>query len=234
MKYIMILFAIILFIIFYYEIKVLYTKHISKELILETIPYENLSNDYTKTMLVLGDSTAVGVGASNKYESIPGLLADKLNIAYTENYAVSGAKVENLNSQVDQIKRDSYDVVLVQIGANDIVARNNAKTVSAELETILTKLSSKSQKIIFLTAGNMGSPWVIPFFLEEYYTNLTLSYQSKFESLADKLGITFVSLYEDESVDPFVKNPEKYYSRDRFHPSSAGYAHWFEKVSESL
>ena len=230
MKYLIIFTIIILLVVLYYGGKVIYTKHISGKLISKTTLYKNESGDYTKTLLVLGDSTAVGVGATDKNDSVPALVASKIGATYTENYAVSGAEVGQLDDQIKHIKRDRYDMILVQIGANDILARNDVLVVSIDLERVLTDLKSKTNKLVFLTAGNMGDPEVIPFFLKSYYTNLTLSYHSSFEKIAEKLGITYVNLYEDASIDPFTLDPDTYYASDKFHPSSAGYAHWFKKV----
>ena len=234
MRYILLPLLVIGLTLLYYILRIIHTKSISKELMRATTLYNNESNDYTKTLLILGDSTAVGVGASTSTDSIPALLAKKINATYVENHAVSGSVVASLPQQIQKIKRGHYNVILVQIGANDIVARNDVVEVNAQLEVLLTNLRTKADTLIFFSAGNLGGARAIPFFLKPYYRNLSLDYHKYFQALADKLRITYVNLYEDPKVDPFITNSETYFARDGFHPSSQGYARWFEMIEKKL
>ena len=62
-----------------------------------------------RSMLVLGDSTAVGVG-SEPEKSVPGRLARYLS-ASVESYAESGGVTRDLLPQSQQARKDYYDLV---------------------------------------------------------------------------------------------------------------------------
>ena len=234
MKYFLIMTGIVLIALLFIFLRVRYYIHISKNLINNTVKFSNTSNDTTKTLLVLGDSTAYGVGASHNKDSLPALIASSTGATYVENHSISGAKIEDLPAQLEKIKKDQYDIIVLQIGANNIVARDNIDKESQKLEEIIKKLQKVSKRIIFLTAGNVGGAPAIPFPLRSYYRNLTLAYHEKFQILGDKLGVVYVNLYDEPSIDPFILHPEVYFAADMFHPSSDGYKLWFSKIKKYL
>ncbi len=234
MKYLFIFIGILLIAAFLFFIQVRYYAHISKALIEDTVKFTNESADTKKTLLVLGDSTAYGVGASKSEDSLPALVASFVGATYTENYSISGAKIEDIASQRKNIKRDKYDLILLQIGANNIVARDNVDESSKKLELILKDIQTLSGRVVLVTAGDVGGAPAIPFPFRSYYRNLTISYHEKFQALGDKLGVTYVNLYDEPEVDPFILQPEVYFAEDMFHPSSEGYKLWFAKVKKQL
>ena len=74
-------------------------------------------------VLILGDSTGVGVGASLPEESIAGLLAADYPQADVVNISESGARIAEA---IDQAKRCNaaamhFDVAILHVGGNDIV-----------------------------------------------------------------------------------------------------------------
>src|SRR4051812_3988360 len=101
-------------IVFYIRLRV------SRELVRSTKGFQNISDDHTKSLLVIGDSTGVGVGASRPEESIAGLLSSVMGATYTENVAVSGSVVADLAAQIERAQLEHYNMILVQIGANNI------------------------------------------------------------------------------------------------------------------
>lgn len=234
MKQFVFLIIFVVVVILYFYLQIVYARHLTDVIKEHTVIYKNESGDTKKTLLVLGDSTAVGLGAATTSDSIPALVAKKINATYTENYAISGSVVDSLPSQIRHMKRDHYNLIFIQIGANDIAGRHDVLEVSNTLEKRLFELSKKADHVVFLTAGNMGGVPAIPFFLHPYYKNLTLKYHSYFQNIADKLHVTYVNLYEDPSIDPFVTDSEHYFAKDGFHPSSLGYAHWFKKIEPKL
>lgn len=207
---------------------------VSKKLIHAATPYSLSSNDLSKTLLVLGDSTAVGVGARSASDTVPAKVSHLFHSTYVENYAISGAVVADLTKQIANAKQKKYDVILVQIGANDMIRFRNADATTKELENILENLKEKSATIILLSAGNLGGAPLIPHPFRKIYTNLNLRYHANFEEMSKRLGIIYVNTYSDPSVDPFMLNPQKYFAGDSFHPSSDGYEIWFEKVKQKI
>ena len=96
------------------------TTAISMQLIGKTTPFQLVTANAEFPVLVLGDSTAVGVGANQMSESLPALFAQHVRATQVENYASSGTTVRELSSQIAHAKRSHYQYILVQIGANDV------------------------------------------------------------------------------------------------------------------
>ena len=225
--------TILVIIILYYALTVRHKIAISKKIVQATMPFDMITSDKTKSVLVLGDSTAYGVGANNKDESVPGLFSKKVEATYVENYAVSGAVVKDLRSQIAQAKSDKYDYVLVQIGGNDIVAGHDPGQTTEELGQILKTLPAHT-KLVVICCGSVGDVTIIPWFFRSYYANLTLQYHTEFGKVIPQIGGIYVNLYDEPSVNPFLKYPEIYLAKDEFHPSTKGYELWFKKIEKIL
>lgn len=205
----------------------------SQRLMEREAPYRKESTDYSKTLLVLGDSTGVGVGATTPEDSVAGRVATYIGATYVENYAKSGAAVEELPKQIENAKRDRYDVILVHIGGNNILAGNDPKPVAARLTEILKTLPPAG-KVIVLSAGNIGGATIFPHPVRLFHMWLTLTYHKHFARAVAQAHATYVNLYEPLHADPFLRDPQRYLAEDGLHPSGEGYALWFEKVKAAL
>jgi lysophospholipase L1-like esterase len=206
---------------------------IASVMMAEAVPYEALTTDFTKTLLILGDSTGVGSGAARPEESIAGRLAPLIGATYIENQAKNGAAVEDLSTQIQHLRLSRYDFILIQIGGNDILAFHNPKKMAYMLDKILNTLPDAG-KIVLTSAGNVGGATLIPLVARPLYTFMTLRMHKEFGKLAKKRGITYVNLFIPPSKDPFVKNPDLHLSPDGLHPSSEGYGVWFEQIKKAF
>lgn len=229
----LILVFIILTFFAYYSFKIMGTVKVSRTLIRDSKPFSIESEDNSKTMLVLGDSTAAGVGASSPEASVPGLVATLIKATDVENYAFSGALISDIPREIARAKRREYDLILVQVGANDIIRFHDADKSAAALSGELKSLPRHS-KLVVIVAGNVGGAAAIPWFLKAYYTHLTIRYHASFAKNIGEMGGTYVNLYTDPSQDPIVLEPKKYLASDGFHPSNFGYMFWFQKVKAAL
>lgn len=209
------------------------TVKVSRVLIRESTPFVMESADMNKTMLVLGDSTAAGVGATSGETSVPGLVAREIKTTAVENYAFSGALISDIPTLLAKAKRAEYDLILVQVGANDIIRFHDADKSAALLAKELKSLP-KHGKLIVIVAGNVGGASAIPWFLKAYYTHLTIRYHASFAKAIGAIGGDYIDLYTDPHLDPIVLEPKKYLAADGFHPSSLGYMLWFEKIKVVL
>lgn len=234
MKYALVVILLVFVVFIGYEyIHLQRTIKISKKIVEKTVPFKKLSVDTSVSLLVLGDSTGVGVGSDNPSETVPALLAETIRATYVENLAVSGAKVQDLEGQIKNIKLEKYDYILVQIGGNNIVAREDANKVGETLQKVYGLLP-ESKQVIHVCCGNVGTTTILPWFVRGYYTKKTLEYHAVFEKVDKDSNVTYVNLYEEKYVDPFVKSPEIYLAADGFHPSGVGYQYWFSKIKPNL
>ncbi len=229
MKFTLYALAILACVALYYGISIYRKIEISKQLIEKSTLFSLVSDDRTKTMLILGDSTAVGVGAEKKEDTTAGRLAAHIGATYAENYSVSGAKVADLQSQISQAKLDHYSVILIHIGANDIIRFRSVKKSGEELRQAMQSLP-EADKVLVATAGNVGGATFFPWFIRPLHTMINRTYHEAFSKIVGEEGGIYVNFYEDPKTDPFVKDPATYLAADGLHPSSDGYRLWHERI----
>ena len=233
MRYLTIILIIVIIYVYYEYTKVNSAILVSKGIVNKTIPFEKITDNTSLSLLVLGDSTAYGVGANSSADSVPALFANYINATHVENLSVSGAKVQDLKSQLQKAKLKKYDYILIQIGGNDIVARNDVGVITNELQDTY-KILPESKQIIHICCGDVGTTTIMPWFVRGYYTKKTLAYHAAFEKLDTDDNVTYINLYDTKDKDPFVKSPELYLAADGFHPSTIGYEYWFSKIKEAI
>src|SRR6202012_1805573 len=97
------------------------------------------------SILVLGDSTAAGVGAQTQDEALPGNLARRLSREW-ERGAKWRAVGENGATTADIVRRylaeataQKYDLIFVSIGANDALTLRSRRAFRRNFRTILRR-----------------------------------------------------------------------------------------------
>lgn len=208
------------------------TLQISETLVNAAMPYERAGSDAVP-MLVLGDSTAVGVGADAPADSVAGRTASYLSATSVENYAVSGAVTADLMGQLARAKLSHYRLILIQIGGNDIIRFHGAEETSRTLSSALEKLPN-ADKVVVISAGDVGGATLFPFFLRPFYTRLNLAYHAAFAETAREHGAIYVNLYDDPGRVKINDDPGTYLAADGLHPSSAGYELWFDAIRPAV
>jgi lysophospholipase L1-like esterase len=226
--------VVILILFLYWGIRFYQKVQVGIGLASRAVAFNNQTGDYRKTLLILGDSTGVGVGAARPEESVAGLLAAGTGSTYVENQAVSGALVAGLPAQVEKAHLAHYDTVLVQIGGNDIIRFHGVTQVSAQLSAMLGILSMRAGRVLLMSAGDVGTTTLFPPILNPFYTRLTLAYHAAFDKVARTYGARYINLYTPPAQDPFVKSPSTYFAADGLHLTSAGYALWYKRLTETV
>lgn len=206
---------------------------VSKRLMEDSKPYEALTTDYDKTLLILGDSTGVGTGASLPEDTVAARLGAYIGATYVENQAKNGAAVEDLSTQIQRLHLSHYDYILIQIGGNDILAFHDASKTAEKLNHLLGTLPDW-ENLIIMSAGNVGGATILPIFARPFYTLTTLAYHKEFSKVAKAHDATYVNLFRKPWKDPFIKEPSQYLADDGLHPSSEGYGLWFEALREEM
>lgn len=184
--------------------------------------------DGGRTMLVLGDSTAVCVGATPE-SSVPGRLSALFD-ASVENYAVSGARIADVSAQIEKAQKETYDIILIHAGANDVIHGTAPENVRKDLEAVLAKASLLSNRVIVLTAGKIGDAPFIPWFVRGFMNARTAHVRDIFIEMATKYKAVYVDIYSRNLN--FAENIPRYYATDQFHLSGEGYGEWFSIVRE--
>lgn len=179
--------------------------------------------------VVLGDSTAAGVGAGTAESSYPADLArmfaeDGRRVELT-GYGVSGTRVADvLEKQVPLIEEMRPDLVFIGIGANDATHLTRLSSVTSAMEEILQRVKSTGARVVVAGAPDMrAAAWQEPLRSLSGWRGRQVA--DAIATAAREAGVSVVPLAE-ETGPYFAEDPQRYNSADLFHPSAEGYQVW--------
>lgn len=203
-------------------------------LILQVTPYEQTVIDGEK-ILVVGDSTGYGTGVSDSRLSIAGLIGNEFPSYSIINNSSNGRSIVGGIEVLRSLQQDDhYELILLQIGANDILQKNDVEKVRTELSTLYVEAKKHSQKVVMLSNGNIGASYAFKGKEAEAYTALSRIFRAVFMETAQLHGVVYIDLFEEPQDDVFVQNPKKYTAFDGLHPTKDGYAVWYQKLQPEL
>lgn len=180
-------------------------------------------------MTVAGDSLALGIGASDSSRGFAFDLFERVHAAHpaseVTNLAIGGATARDvLRLEVPRIRATAATVILVEIGANDLVRRRSASDFARDYRALLDAIrraSPRSTIVLF----NVPDIAVSPIFeraAKPALHRLALAYDAIVAREARRIGAPVVDLFA------FSKragsDPARYFSADQFHPSDEGHA----------
>src|SRR3954447_9703416 len=177
--------------------------------------------------VVLGDSSAVGLGVERSTET-PGVLIAAALAELAERpvrlvrLAVSGAESRDLDPQVDQALAEKPDVALIMIGANDVTTRTRPAVSIRHLEDAVRRLTAAGCEVVVATCPDLGTirPIAQPLrWLARRWSRQLAAAQTI--AVVEAGGRT-VSL--GSVLGPSFASDHTLFSSDEFHPSAAGYA----------
>ena len=189
------------------------------------------------TYVVLGDSTAAGVGAPRD-AGIAVMTARKLTgrrPVTMHNFAVSGAKTADvLRDQLAGAEASRPDLVLISVGANDVTHLTSVGSVRRDIEAIIARLRAANPRVAIVITGSpdMGAPPRIPRLLRPIAAWRTKRLNRMFESVAAARGVTFAPIAAD--TGPSFRRDRSLFADDRFHPNARGYATWLPTLDRAL
>jgi lysophospholipase L1-like esterase len=178
-------------------------------------------------MLIVGDSTAVGTGASAPARSLAGLLAQGHPRLLIDNRARDGATLADVPAQIDSAGR--YDLALVQAGGNDVIRLRDLDAVRRDLERVIALARAHADRVLIMPAGNVGNASMLFPPLSWWMTVRSRALHRHVREVAAQSGAVYVDLFEEREDDPFVQRPGLY-AVDGLHPSDAGYALWLQQL----
>ena len=181
--------------------------------------------------LIVGDSSAVGVGADPAEGSIAGRLASDFPTADVRSIAVSGHKVADAIRQIETLAAEErFDLIVIQIGGNDIVRNTAYKNLETDFPKLFELAKQHSDNVVQLTSGNVGTSKLLPFGTRWLFTLKTKQVRELFIRINQEQGTHYVDLFRNKANDPYAQDPDRYYSDDYFHPSAEGYGDWYTFV----
>ena len=180
------------------------------------------------SFVMLGDSSAAGLGADDPAQTPGALLAAGLaelaqRPVLLTNVAGVGAQSGGLGEQVKQALEARPDVALIIIGANDVTHRVPLSTSVRHLVQAVSTLREAGCEVLVGTCPDLGTIEPIPHPLRWVARRWSRQLAaSQTVGVVERGGRT-VSL--GTLLGPeFALRPSDMFSADRFHPSAHGYA----------
>jgi lysophospholipase L1-like esterase len=178
-------------------------------------------------LLVLGDSTAAGVGAATQADALPGNLARELHAllgrgvewrAIGENGATSRDLLERY---LDAATSAPADVVFLSVGANDALGLRPRWAFRRDIRTLLTALRATSPDATILVSS-LPAFFRFELLPNPLRWNLYLHSQS-LEDAAREVIATTPGAHMSPPPPPYTAG---FFATDLFHPSADGYRDW--------
>jgi lysophospholipase L1-like esterase len=187
-------------------------------------------------LVVLGDSTAAGVGSPTLEESLPVLIAQRVADRLGRPVAVTGLGVSGAvtrdvaEGQVPAVAGLEPDVVVAVVGSNDVTHGTppwRLRDDIAELRAAVGDATGAPLVLagipLFGSADALGRPlrWVV-----DAYANVLRDAQ---RAAAATNGVPFVEIARDAS--PRFSGVPEAMSPDGFHPAPVGYGFWADAIA---
>lgn len=175
--------------------------------------------------LALGDSSAVGIGASSARSGYVGMFAERIEGRLQKkvkviNLGVSGAKTEDvLNKQIPDGIKTKADIVTLSIGTNDLYTDLRLDEILNNFEMIFKRLP----KGTYIAE--------VPYLMWGERDRKGLDINNRLKELANKYDQIMVPLYNPTKEIHFRWDT---YAPDFFHPNDKGYEVWTDSFVEAF
>ncbi|SFN90069.1 Lysophospholipase L1 [Actinomadura madurae] len=186
-------------------------------------------------VVVLGESTAVGVGASLHAEALPGFLAEALRdrlrrgVAWTlsgENGATARRITTGLVPAPDG---SAADLVVVTTGINDLIRRRPLRRWTADMTELIAALRDRYPGARLLVAG---MPPVHRFPALPRPLRSVLGARARAMDLITSEAAA-VGGAVHVPMDEAMARDRRLFAADGFHPSAAGYRAWAQDLARA-
>ncbi len=182
-------------------------------------------------LLVMGDSTALGVGAPSLDQALPGRIAEGLAEGIGRSVAWraigrSGADTPAVIARYLPLAIDrEWDLIVLPLGTNDTMHLVSPWRHRKNLRTIIKQLRRRSPEAPILLSAQ-------PAFRQ--FPSLPEPLRSRLAGLADELEAdagVIIGEFEHVLMTPRPDSyPGDFFASDGFHPSAAGYAAWAGRI----
>lgn len=188
----------------------------------------------TLTLLIIGDSSAAGVGVDHQEHALSGYLTASLAKKFSVKWqliAKTGYTSANIIQALQHHQRpfDHIDYVLIAIGVNDVTSFTGSKRWQKNLITLIERLERQFQtkNIIFSALPPMHLFTALPQPLR-----WLLGARAKY--LNQQMASIIRSKPACHLLHAELPFSEQYLADDKFHPSQAAYKLWAEQAAQLM
>jgi len=198
--------------------------------------FERRSTTQGTSILILGDSTGVGVGANLPEESIAGLLATDFPDANIVNISESGARVSHAFEQARRCLDLGlrFDVAVLHVGGNDIVEATPNDRLAADCDALLIELARVARRTVWLGPPNLGWAPLFPVGYSWVMRERSKAAIAVFAKCARQHGAAFVDFSAPSHATHFGRRRREHFAADGFHPNSSSYRYGYAAAREAM
>ncbi|GLZ11351.1 SGNH hydrolase [Actinomadura sp. NBRC 104425] len=185
-------------------------------------------------LVVIGDSTAVGVGAAAHAEALPGALAAALHRRLGRSVAWSvtgrsGATARRVATDLVPALDGAADLVVITVGINDLIRRRPLKAWAADLSALLTAVRGAYRDAAVLVAG---MPPVHRFPALPQPLRLVIGARARaMDRVMREVALVHGAVHAP--MDEAMARDRRLFAADGFHPSPAGYRAWADDLARA-
>ncbi|MBO1768657.1 protealysin inhibitor emfourin [Agrococcus sp. TF02-05] len=190
-------------------------------------------------LLLVGDSTATGVGADRLEDALAVRLAEQLAALADRSVewriegqegSTSAAVLERHLAVLDRQAHEPWDVILVLVGANDALQLASRRAFTATVRTLLEGLRRHLRPGGLI--GVAGAPQIDTFaWLPQPIRSLLGGHARSLDDALQRLAAAAPDVVHLPT--PAILEPQ-WHASDGFHPSGAGYALWAGLIAPGL
>jgi len=186
----------------------------------------------TLRLLIAGDSAAAGVGAASQEKALCGQLVQRLRHCYTVHWqlsAVTGLDSPGLEQMLSTLAEQSFDVVVISIGVNDVTNLMAPDRWVKWQERLATLIRTRHQpKLIIHSAvppmhGFTALPQPLRWFMGRWAHEMNRRLEAALDTDPQRTLLW-----------PFQKAAPDGLAADGFHPGPIGYDMWAHELSQVI
>jgi lysophospholipase L1-like esterase len=185
---------------------------------------------------VLGDSSVTAPGVAGPHEIWVSLICSRIAETHRvtlRSFAVSGSRVEDLlHDQVEPALVFSPHLVIVSVGANDVIKGVGLRVFERRLDELVATLSDTGALVVLSGVGDIGTIPRLKPPLRNMMTRRSARFDRVHHLVAARYGAHVVEHRRD---DPTIWYSDRaLWSPDLFHVSAAGHRRWADSTWRTL
>lgn len=189
-------------------------------------------------LLVVGESTAVGVGAAHHGEALAGELAARLaaKLDRRASWRVigeNGATARRTLRLLEAAHDAAADLAVVALGVNDVLAQTSAARWQRDVTALVAALHARTgaREVILLEVPPLVHFPALPRPLRDVLGADARRLDAALARVAAQLDAPARRVRHYRFA---FDGAREFFARDGFHPSAHGYARWAELIADRL
>lgn len=197
-------------------------------------PAERLVAGRSIRVLIIGDSTAYGTGASCSKFSLVGRLIQDYPQCTVVNASENAMSLARLVDKLQQMKGQSFDVVMIHIGGIDTLQFTPEKTIRLKLHEAFGYAKEMGAKMVTLVSvNNISSAAFFHTPIRQLYGFRSKRVSEVSHQVCGESDVIHVPLYTTRSIDP-LRQRGFHFAPDGIHPNDQGYEIWYGMIKAAI